>query len=149
MIDRQSAYRALQVALADLLSRNGVFVGTTAGYPRIEVHSVTENSRLDKNGDLRMMTATIEVITTDSIAHAHRLNEENLQLLDTNQLATEANGFRVVGIILQQLQDLPETSDTQNTLYRILQSIDVYIERIEVPEPEPESEPDNNESQTE
>lgn len=140
MINRQSAYKAVQVALADLLTRAGVYVGTTSGYPRIEIHSVSENERLDKNGDLRVITATIECITTDSIAHAHRLNEENLQLLNDNQLQTQSNGFKVIGVIAQQMQDLPETSDTQNTLYRILQSIEFYVERLPEPEPEKQNE---------
>lgn len=150
MIDKQSAYKAVQVALADLLTRAGVYVGTTSGYPRIEIHSVTENERLDKSGSLRNMTAVIEVMTTDSLVHAHELNNENLGIICNPPLDPSAHGYKLVGQVITQLQDLPETSDTQNTIYRMLQNIDFFLEKLPEPEPEPEQNPEpENESQTE
>lgn len=143
----ESAYRALRATLTERLSREGVYVGTTSGYPRIEIHSVTENERLDKSGSLRNMTAIIEVMTTDSLVHAHELNNENLGIICNPPIDPSAHGFRLVGQTITQLQDLPETSDTQNTIYRMLQNIDFFLEKL--PESEPEPEPNDNESQNE
>lgn len=146
----ESAYRALRATLTERLSREGVYVGTTSGYPRIEIHSVTENERLDKSGSLRNMTAVIEVMTTDSLVHAHELNNENLGIICNPPLDPSAHGYKLVGQVITQLQDLPETSDTQNTIYRMLQNIDFFLEKLPEPEPEPEQNPEpENESQTE
>lgn len=148
-METQSAYKALRATLTDRLSRDGVFVGTTAGYPRIEIHSITENERLDKDGNLRNMTAVIEVMTTDSLVHAHELNDENLGILCNPALDPSAYGYRLVGQVITQLQDLPETSDTQTTIYRMLQNIDFFLEKIEETETEPDASETDNESQNE
>lgn len=126
-----SAYKALRAALTSTLTRGAVFVGSTSGYPRVEIHSITENERTDKAGNVRRLTATIETITTDSLVHAHELNAENLALLENLQQAG-VGLFTIIGIVPDQLQDLTETADAQNTLYRIMQTVECWVERAEL-----------------
>ena len=45
-----SAYAPLYSAVVARLARRGVTVGGTAAIPRIEVHTITEGERLDKDG---------------------------------------------------------------------------------------------------
>ena len=122
-----SAYKAIYSAIVSKLTRTGVSVGRTAGYPRIEVHSITENERMDKGGSVRVLALTVESMTTSSLVAADTLNEGNLALLDTMN-GTRAGAFRIVGIVPTQLQDLTETSDTQRIIYRLLQGLDIYVE---------------------
>lgn len=122
-----SAYKAVYSAIVSKLTRTGVSVGRTAGYPRVEVHSITENERMDKGGSVRVLALTVESMTTSSLVAADTLNEGNLALLDTMN-GTRAGAFRIVGIVPTQLQDLTETSDTQRIIYRLLQGLDIYVE---------------------
>ena len=124
-----SAYKAIYSAIVSKLTRTGVSVGRTAGYPRVEVHSITENERMDKGGSVRVLALTVESMTTSSLVAADTLNEGNLALLETMN-GTQAGAFRIVGIVPTQLQDLTETSDTQRIIYRLLQGLDIYVEAI-------------------
>lgn len=123
---KHSAYKDLVAALTSALMRPGVSVGSTAGYPRIEIHSVTENQRLDKAGKLRMLTATIESMTTDSLVKAHELNETNLDLIHGLKIDTD---FVLIGEpIAEQTQSTSESTDAQTTIYRVIQSVNFYLE---------------------
>lgn len=135
-----SAYKAVVTALQSLLARAGVYVGQGAGYPRVEVHTVTESERLDKGGNLRRLSLTVESISTQSMNECNALLQENLDRLAAGQLAVAPEGFELVGIVPQQLQDLTESSDTANIIYRLLQSVDIYVQRYD----EPETETENN-----
>lgn len=123
---KQSAYKDLVAALTSILMRPGVSVGSTAGYPRVEIHSVIENERLDKDGKIRMLTATIESMTTDSMIKAHELNEANLALIQG--LALNTNCVLIGKPIADQMQSTSESTDAQTTIYRIIQSVNFYIE---------------------
>ena len=90
----RSAYKDLVASLTSALMRPGINVGSTSGYPRVEIHSVTENMRLDKAGRLRMLTASIESITNDSMVKAHMMNEANLELLQDLKIDKD---FRLIG----------------------------------------------------
>lgn len=138
-----SAYKAVVTALQSLLARAGVYVGQGAGYPRVEVHTVTESERLDKGGNLRRLSLTVESISTQSMNECNALLQENLDRLAAGQLAVAPEGFELVGIVPQQLQDLTESSDTANIIYRLLQSVDIYVQRFEE-SPEAETETENN-----
>lgn len=138
-----SAYKAVVTALQSLFARTGVYVGQGAGYPRVEVHTVTESERLDKGGNLRRLSCTVESISAKSMNECNALLQENLDLLAAGQLAVAPDGFELVGIVPQQLQDLTESSDTANIIYRLLQSVDIYVQRLD-DEPEPETETENN-----
>ncbi len=138
-----SAYKAVVTALQSLLARAGVYVGEGAGYPRVEVHTVTESERLDKGGNLRRLSLTVESISTQSMNECNALLQENLDRLAAGQLAVAPEGFELVGIVPQQLQDLTESSDTANIIYRLLQSVDIYVQRFEE-SPEAETETEND-----
>ena len=61
-----SAYGTVYAALVARLRREGVHVGGTAGYPRIDCHSFTEGERQDKDGRLRQISCTVECMSNRS-----------------------------------------------------------------------------------
>jgi hypothetical protein len=115
--------------LVTRLKRDGVKVGGTASYPRIEVHSIVESPRLDKEGALRQITATVESMSNKSLDEAVNMNDANLRLLTETEL-TVAEGWKCIGIVPGQLRDLTETSDTNKILYRLLQEVSIFLERV-------------------
>lgn len=123
----ESAYGPVYAAVVARLERPGVRVGKTAGYPRVEVHTITESERLDKEGQLRQLSFTVESIGNASLATTTAMNEENVERL-TSEI-TLPEGWRCLGIIPGQLQDLTETADTAKIIYRLLQSFTVWVER--------------------
>ncbi len=133
-----SGYQALYSALVTRLTRSGVFVGKTAGYPRVEIHSIREGERLDKEGALRQLNFTVESISNKSLTQAAQMNDANLRLLTENEL--ELTGWTCLGCTPVQLQDITETSDTNKMLYRILQEMAVFLEKTKT-EPQPEETP--------
>ena len=137
---QESAYHPVYAAVVARLEREGVRVGKGAGYPRIEVHTITEGERLDKEGQLRQLSLTVESIGNASLAATAAMNEENVELL-TSEL-TLPEGWDCVGVVPDQLQDLTETSDTNKILYRLLQGFTIYVERVkEEEEPEEPADP--------
>lgn len=121
-----SAYAPLYSAVVARLTRRGVTVGGTAAIPRIEVHTITEGERLDKDGALRQLTLTVECISNKSIGEAVAMNDVNLQLLTEEDITVE--GWTILGIVPALLQDLTEVSDTQAIVYRLIQQYNVFIE---------------------
>ena len=123
-----SALGAVYKGIVARLTRNGVKVGGTASYPRVEVHSVTEQEPLDKGGTVRSISCIVESISEDRMAEVVGLNEGNLE-----QLSMALNlgaDWRIVGIQQGQLQQITETSETNKILYRLLQNITVYVQLI-------------------
>ena len=128
-----SAYAPVYAAVVSRLERTGVRVGRTAGYPRIEVHTITEGERLDKDGSLRELHLTVESIGNASLAATAAMNERNIELL-TEQLDVQddaTSGWNCIGVVPDQLQDLTESSDTAKIIYRLLQSFTIFVERTE------------------
>ncbi len=128
-----SGYRTIYNALVSRLSRSGVTVGKTAKVPRVEIHSIREGERLDKDGALRQINVIVESISNTSLGNATTMNEDNLKLLTENEL--ELSGWTCLGILPVQLQDLTESSDTNKILYRLLQEVTIFLEKQEDPEP--------------
>lgn len=124
-----SAYDPVYSAVVARLTRSGVTVGKTAGYPRIEVHSITEDERQDKNGDVRKFSLTVESIGNASLGATAAMNEENIERL-TSQLDLPA-GWNCLGVLPDQLKDLTETADTAKIIYRLLQGFTIWVERVE------------------
>lgn len=122
-----SAYGPVYAALVARLRREGVTVGGTAGYPRIDVHSIVEGERLDKDGRLRQLTCTVESMSVRSLMEATEMNDTNLRLLTEEDI--EVEGWKVLGITPTTLQDILETSDPQKILYRLLQEVTIYVEK--------------------
>ena len=124
----ESAYHPVYAAVVARLTRQGVTVGKTSFLPRIEVHTITEGERLDKEGQLRQFSFTVESIGNASLAATAAMNETNVELL-TSEL-TLPEGWNCVGVVPDQLQDLTETSDTNKIIYRLLQGFTIYVERV-------------------
>lgn len=146
-----SGYRTIYNALVTCLTRTGVTIGGTARFPRVEIHSIREQERLDKDGALRQLSVTVESISNTSLGDAVTMNEYNLKLLTEYEL--QLDGWTCLGILPVQLQDLTETSDTNKILYRLLQEFTIYLEKTKTDEaeeiepdgPGPEPEPENPE----
>lgn len=124
------AYRSAQgevyKALRRQLLRPGIPVGETAGYPRIEIHSFTENAPTDKDGMVRTLSCVVESMSVKSYGDAVTMNEGNLERLLEDGWGID-KGFTILGITPDQLTELTETLETQDILYRQLQRINVLI----------------------
>ena len=124
------AYRSAQgevyKALRKQLLRDGIPVGETAGYPRIEIHSFTENAPTDKDGMVRTLSCVVESMSVKSYGDAVTMNEGNLERLLREGWGID-KGFTILGITPDQLTELTETLETQEILYRQLQRINVLI----------------------
>ena len=139
-----SGYRTIYNALVAQLTRQGVTIGKTAKYPRVEIHSIREQERLDKDGALRQINVTVESISNRSLGEATTMNEDNLRLLTENEL--ELIGWTCLGILPVQLQDMTESSDTNKIIYRLLQEVTIYLEKTktDTPPETPAQERENN-----
>lgn len=124
-----SALGAVYKALVSGLTRKGVKVGGTASYPRVEVHSVVEQEPLDKGGIVRAITCIVESMSEDKMADVMQMNEGNLERL-VAQALNLGESWRIIDIIPGQLQELTESTETNKILYRLLQNITVYVERL-------------------
>lgn len=124
----KSSYQNIAAALHAALAREGVNVGGTAGYPRVECHSFIENTPQDKEGSVRVLTCTVESMSTVSPEDAAEMNAGNLERLGS--FTYEDTDFKVIGLVPTQLQDLTETSDPQKILHRVLQTIDIYVQQL-------------------
>lgn len=138
-----SGYRTFYNAVVSRLTRTGVTVGSTAKYPRVEVHSIREQERQDKESALRQINLTVESISNSSLGDAVTMNEDNLRLLTENEL--ELTGWNCLGVLPVQLQDLSETSDTNKILYRLLQEVTIILEKTKT-DTDPEAQQTNNEN---
>ena len=124
------AYRSAQgevyKALRKQLLRDGIPVGETSNYPRIEIHSFTENAPTDKDGMVRTLSCVVESMSVKSYGDAVTMNEGNLERLLEEGWGID-KGFTILGITPDQLTELTETLETQEILYRQLQRINVLI----------------------
>lgn len=128
MADIISSLGLVFKALRSRLNREGVNVGGTAGYPRVEIHSVTESEWLDK-GTVRQVACIVECMSTERIADVMEMNEDNLRLMLAERLML-TDGWQVIGILPGQLQELTETSETNAVIYRLLQNIMIFVEKV-------------------
>jgi hypothetical protein len=136
-----SGYRTIYNALVTRLSRSGVTVGKTSKIPRVEIHSIREGERLDKEGAIRQITLTVESMSNKSLGDAVTMNEDNLKLLTEYEL--ELDGWTCMGIIPGQLQDLVESKDTEKIVYRLLQEMVIFLEKVKTDTPPTPAEPAN------
>ena len=122
----KSAQGEVYKALRKQLLRDGIPVGETANYPRIEIHSFTENAPTDKDGMVRSLSCVVESMSVKSYGDAVTMNEGNLERLLEDGWGID-KGFTILGITPDQLTELTETLETQEILYRQLQRINVTI----------------------
>ena len=141
-----SGYRTIYTALVTRLTRTGVTVGSTASYPRVEIHSIREGERLDKDGALRQLSVIVESVSNSSLDEAVQMNEDNLKLLTQTEL--ELTGWDCLGILPVQLQDMTETTDSKKILYRILQELSIVLEKQKTDEPDDDDDSDDDDGQT-
>ncbi len=125
MMGYRSSQGEMYKQLRTMLARDGVLVGGGAGYPRVELHSLTELPAQDKDGRLREMTVVMESISSSSYGEAVEMNSENLARIAWQEPETEH--FRVIGIIPDALTEMTEQADTQTVLYRQLQTIRIIL----------------------
>jgi len=136
-----SSYKPIASALAAALAREGYPVGGTATYPRVELHTFIENATTDKGGAVRVLSCIVESMSNKSAEQAATMNAYNLSVLgrftyegdfseDFSEDFQLDRPFRVVGVVPTQLTELTETSDPQMFLYRVLQSIDIYVQQL-------------------
>ena len=123
----KSAQGEIYKALRRRLLRNGIPVGETADYPRIEIHSFTENPPQDKDGYMRTISCIVESMSPRSYGDAVTMNEENIARVLAASWHTISGGFTVIGITPDQLTELTETLDTQEILYRQLQRFNILL----------------------
>lgn len=123
----RSAQGAVYKALRQQLFRPGIPVGETADYPRVEIHTFTENAPQDKDGCLRSLSCIVESMSVKSYGDAVTMNEANLAKVMSDGWHELGDGFRVVGITPDQLTELTETLETKEILYRQLQRINILI----------------------
>jgi hypothetical protein len=122
-----SALGAVYKALVLGLTRKGVKVGGTASYPRVEVHSVIEGAPLDKGGNIKSLTCTVECISEDNLSSVLQMNSDNLALLLASSLNID-KPWHIISIDAGVAQQLTETSDTNAIIYRIIQDLTIYVE---------------------
>lgn len=125
-----SAYGALRAAVVSCLKNTGLRVGGTAAYPRVEVHTITENQRLDKEGAVRSLSLTIESISDSSMVQSAEMNADAMEAITAEGALDAGAEWSILDVIPSQLQDLPETSDSAKILYRTLQGYDILVERL-------------------
>jgi hypothetical protein len=123
-----SALGAVFKGLRSALARTGVYVGGTAEYPRVEIHSVTESEWMDK-GWLKRITCVVECISDKRMVDVVEMNHENLARMLEQSIALD-KGWKICGLVAGQAQELTETTDTKAILYRLLQNMTIYVERI-------------------
>ena len=123
-----SALGAVFKGLRASLTRSGVNVGGTADYPRIEIHSITESEWLDK-GSIKRITAVVECISNKRMTDVLEMNEANLARILGDKLML-SEGWKVSGVVTGQAQELTETSDTNAIIYRLMQNVTIYVERL-------------------
>lgn len=128
MATLSSAIGSVFKALRSALIRKGVNVGDTAGYPRVEVHSITEGESMDKGDRVRSLSCVVECIAEGRMADTLAMNDENLARLLSDNIGIEAP-WSIIGIVRGQAQQITETSETNAILYRLIQNITVYIEK--------------------
>lgn len=124
-----SALNAVYRGIVAKLTRKGVNVGGTASYPRVEVHSVTESEPLDKGGNIKSITCIVECMSEDKIATVLDMHEDNLARLLGDALNL-GDTWKIIDIMPGQLQQITESTETNKILYRLLQNLTIYVERI-------------------
>lgn len=122
----RSAQGYVYKALRRQLVREGIPVGETADYPRVEIHSFTENAPTDKDGRLRTLSCIVESMSVKSYGDAVTMNDANLARLLAEGWGADKD-FTILGITPDQLTELTESLETKEILYRQLQRINVLI----------------------
>lgn len=119
-------------ALRSRLTRQGVNIGGTAGFPRVEIHSLVEDTPQDKDGSVRSVTCSIECISTEKVADVVALTESNLDLIFGHGGLGLTGHWSVIGIVPGQTRMFSEqeTLDSQQIIYRMITDVTIWFEKI-------------------
>lgn len=123
----KGAQGEIEKVLRAMLLRDGIQVGSGAGYPRVEIHSFMEGEPLDKEMLIRECTVIVESMSSSSKGEAVTINDENLALLVGQE--PDSDSFHVIGIVPVSHTSSDEISDTQTILYRELQKLKLIIKQ--------------------
>ena len=120
-----SAFKLIRSTLV----RTGVKVGGTAAYPRVEIHSVTEDTPQTKDNAVRSITATIECISAEKVADVVALLEGNVERIFADA-GLALTGYDVIGIVPGQVRlfQEQESLDSAAVIYRLLQDVTLWLE---------------------
>ena len=142
-----SALAEVFKAIRAKLVRNNVNVGGTASYPRVEIHSVIEDTPQTKDMSLRSVTATIECVSAEKVADIVTLANDNIALI-FDAIGLSLTDWNVIGIVPGQMRMFDEESSQDNTavIYRLLHDVTVWIECKNV---QPDADDDNEHVNTE
>lgn len=121
----KSSYSEIVKELRKMLLRDGVNVGGTSGYPRVEIHSFLENGSVDKDGLVKEATVIVESVSSASEGEAAVMNEDNVSMIGGKEFNTDS--FSVLGVIPKSLQTMDESSETQTIIYRQIQTFRLII----------------------
>lgn len=124
-----AVFRAIQARLTER-TETTANVGGTAEYPRVQIHSITENEPLDKDNSVRRLEMIVESISDRAYGDAIEINEENMALLFRDTPGLDNDHLRIVGITPGQLTEINEVSDSAGELFRQLQRVVVFVEAI-------------------
>lgn len=127
-----SALAQVYKAIRAKLVGSGATVGGTANYPRIEIHSVVEDTPVTKDNSLRSITANIECISDERVADIVSLADTCIeQIFDEAGLPMDK--WSLVGVVPGQIRlfDEESTQDASAVIYRLLQDVTVWVEAKE------------------
>lgn len=120
-----SAFKLIRNAL----TRQGVKIGGTAAYPRVEIHSVVEDAPQTKDNSVRSVTATVECVSAEKVADVVTLLEGNTEKLFADA-GLALTGWDVIGIVPGQVRlfDEQQSLDSAAVFYRVLQDVTIWLE---------------------
>lgn len=124
-----SSLGAVYKVLRSALTRKGIYVGGSAEYPRVEIHTIVESAALDKAGTMKSISCIVECISDKRMQDVLEMNEENLKRLLIDALPLDAD-WHIFGITAGQVQEITETTDTKAILYRLLQNLTIFVEKL-------------------
>lgn len=127
-----SALSSVFKMLRTALTREGVKIGGTASMPRVEIHSVVEDTPQTKDNTLRSITCTIECVSGGKVADVISLLEGNVAQVFADAGLSLA-GYDVIGIVPGQIRlfDEQEAQDSTAVFFRLLQDVTVWVEKTE------------------
>lgn len=113
-----------------IVSEQGVMVGRTADPNRVELHSWNEGEPMDKDNRVRQLSCIVESMSTTSLGVALSNAEKSVTtILSEQDIVPE--GFKIVGVIPADITQTEEMSEANNTIYKVLATMRIYVEKEE------------------
>lgn len=118
-------------SLRNLLKRDGVRIGGTASFPRIEIHSAVEQEPLCKDDSVKQVNCVVECVSNTTLTEALTMHYDNVARIFSDALSDTITGYDIIDILPGQVRllDEEETSDSNVIIYRVLQDVTIYIQK--------------------